>query len=278
MVERTRPRPISVDREKTCPFLLRVFVKPGSHHDIDRDFQLPDKLPIPNESQLYAWKDTTLRDICLQLLETNPTIKLSTNPKFSIRLIFLDTPREINSTNFARYKSQELGIIFSRDLSRDQSSGSIPGPSTRTLQEVQFMVGDYLDIALLPTHPTPTPNFSPTETRGFGIRGAAASANARNPPSTSSALDGPRWGRPTSSNTWGAPSSGPARWGNPSDRPRSSFDSVRGRSSFNGNLDRERFENRHHHNGNNRRRHSRSRSPSVSRRGGGRDYPRRGGR
>ncbi|KAH9816736.1 Sin3 associated polypeptide p18-domain-containing protein [Melampsora americana] len=275
MVERTRPRPAPVDREKTCPFLLRVFVKPGSYHDLDRDFQLPDKLPSTDESQLYAWKDTTLRDICLQIVETSPSVKLTSGAKFSIRLIFLDAPRDVSSTAVARYKSQELGTVFARDLSRDSTSGPAPGASARTLQELQFMVGDYLDIALLPTHPTPGTAFSPTESRmGFGIRGAA-SASARNTPN--SALDGPRWGRPTSSNTWGAPSSGPPRWGNSGDRVRTSFDSGRGRSSFNGHPDRERFETRHNH-GNNRRRHSRSRSPSVPRRGGGRDYSRRGGR
>lgn len=85
MVDRTRNQVAAVDREKvcvdhdlhtlldvffsvrhsieltldffyqTCPFLLRVFVKPGAHHEIDRDFQVPDRLPLPDESQLYAW-------------------------------------------------------------------------------------------------------------------------------------------------------------------------------------------------------------------------------
>ncbi|KAG0149511.1 hypothetical protein CROQUDRAFT_669200 [Cronartium quercuum f. sp. fusiforme G11] len=300
MLERTRNRPAPVDREKTCPFLLRVFVKPGSYHDIDREFQLPDRVPLPDESQLYAWKDTTLRDICLQLIENSPSVKLTPTIKFSIRQIFLDTRDSLSGPSayhasgdgpLARYRSQELGVIFARDLARESASGPAPGAAARTLQELQFMVGDFLDVALLPVHPPIGPAFASTDARiGFGIRGAASGMSR--PPSTA-LIDGPRWGRPGPSSGWGGAPSAQPRWGTAGDRRGSAFETTRSRggppptgpdarrwghnaTSYNGAGDRDRFESRSYRgtNGNSRRRgDSRSRSPSPRR--GGRQSPRR---
>lgn len=44
---------LKLDREKTCPFLLRVFVREGGHHP-DVDFSVT-KVPSNDEYQLYAW-------------------------------------------------------------------------------------------------------------------------------------------------------------------------------------------------------------------------------
>ncbi|GMP43102.1 hypothetical protein CsSME_00012602 [Camellia sinensis var. sinensis] len=50
-----------VDREKTCPLLLRVFTKIGGHHT-DSDFAVRGKEP-KDEVQIYTWKDATLREL-----------------------------------------------------------------------------------------------------------------------------------------------------------------------------------------------------------------------
>ncbi|KAF2311111.1 hypothetical protein GH714_019549 [Hevea brasiliensis] len=50
-----------VDREKTCPLLLRVFTKIGNHHSKE-DFAVRGKEP-KDEVQIYTWKDATLREL-----------------------------------------------------------------------------------------------------------------------------------------------------------------------------------------------------------------------
>jgi hypothetical protein len=49
-----------VDREKSCPFLIRVFYKVGSTHRVD-EFD-GDKRPA-EEVQVYSWFDANLREI-----------------------------------------------------------------------------------------------------------------------------------------------------------------------------------------------------------------------
>ncbi|KAF3790974.1 Histone deacetylase complex subunit [Nymphaea thermarum] len=56
-----RPRFEPVDREKTCPLLLRVFTKIGTHHTKE-DFAVRGKEP-KDEVQIYTWKDATLREL-----------------------------------------------------------------------------------------------------------------------------------------------------------------------------------------------------------------------
>ncbi|OAY84037.1 Histone deacetylase complex subunit SAP18, partial [Ananas comosus] len=56
-----RPRVEPVDREKTCPLLLRVFTKIGGHHP-NEDFAVRGKEP-KDEVQIYTWKDATLREL-----------------------------------------------------------------------------------------------------------------------------------------------------------------------------------------------------------------------
>lgn len=50
-----------VDRETTCPFLLRVFCKENSRHMLE-DF-IANKAPEQDELQIYTWPDATLREL-----------------------------------------------------------------------------------------------------------------------------------------------------------------------------------------------------------------------
>ncbi|KAL0621375.1 Histone deacetylase complex subunit SAP18 [Plecturocebus cupreus] len=50
-----------VDREKTCPLLLRVFTTNGRHHRMGRVF---GNVP-PSELQIYTWMDATLKELKL---------------------------------------------------------------------------------------------------------------------------------------------------------------------------------------------------------------------
>uniref|UniRef100_A0A8R7V8H9 Histone deacetylase complex subunit SAP18 n=1 Tax=Triticum urartu TaxID=4572 RepID=A0A8R7V8H9_TRIUA len=56
-----RPGPEPIDREKTCPLLLRVFTKVGGHH-LDEEFSKRGKEP-KDEVQIYTWMDATLPEL-----------------------------------------------------------------------------------------------------------------------------------------------------------------------------------------------------------------------
>ncbi|KAI9627985.1 hypothetical protein H4Q26_018262 [Puccinia striiformis f. sp. tritici PST-130] len=90
--------------------------------------------------------------------------------KFSIRLVYLDTPRDLSTSShnapLARYKSQDLGSIFCRDLAPPPSAG-ISAPSE-------------------------------TGRAGFGIRGAARGFANVAPTS-----EAPSWGRSGAAPRWG---------------------------------------------------------------------------
>nr|XP_031834043.1 histone deacetylase complex subunit SAP18 isoform X2 [Nomia melanderi] len=58
-----------IDREKTCPLLLRVFCNTGRHHNIMEYSR--GNVPS-NELQIYTWMDATLREITGLVKEVNP--------------------------------------------------------------------------------------------------------------------------------------------------------------------------------------------------------------
>ncbi|KAJ3125362.1 hypothetical protein HK101_005940, partial [Irineochytrium annulatum] len=68
-VRRGKPK-IVVDREKTCPFLVRVFCKFGSHHSLS-EYDV-GKQPTADEMQIHTWKDATLRELATLLAQIHP--------------------------------------------------------------------------------------------------------------------------------------------------------------------------------------------------------------
>ncbi|BGP18762.1 hypothetical protein JCM10213_004279 [Rhodosporidiobolus nylandii] len=149
------PRLPKVDREKTCPSLLRVFVKTGVHHQ-DSEFSTTH-LPTQDEHQLYTWRDTTLREILLLLRDASPPLRTSPLARYSLRLVFWDA-------DSARFQSSDLAVIAAKDLlaTGPNAPGARAGPGVytnprldRTLAEAKFVVGDYLDVAFLGVAPPP---------------------------------------------------------------------------------------------------------------------------
>ncbi|KAH7491582.1 hypothetical protein PRIC1_003009 [Phytophthora ramorum] len=73
--------PETIDREKHCPFLLRVFFSKGAHNRADAFEALDDK-PIANELHIYTWPDATLRELADLVQDSNadaqkPNMRLS---------------------------------------------------------------------------------------------------------------------------------------------------------------------------------------------------------
>ncbi|KAK7274649.1 hypothetical protein RIF29_15745 [Crotalaria pallida] len=125
---RTRTDP--VDREKTCPLLLRVFTKSGSHHSPE-EFAVRGKEP-KDEVQIYTWKDATLRELTDLVKEVAPSARRR-NAKLSFAFVFPDKN--------GRFKVQEVGKTLSFGTGRLDDG--------KALADLNFEIGDYLDVAIL---------------------------------------------------------------------------------------------------------------------------------
>uniref|UniRef100_A0A6N2JXR9 Histone deacetylase complex subunit SAP18 n=1 Tax=Salix viminalis TaxID=40686 RepID=A0A6N2JXR9_SALVM len=118
-----------IDREKTCPLLLRVFTKIGSHHKPE-DFAVRGKEP-KDEVQIYTWKDATLRELTDLVKEVAPEARRR-NAKLSFAFVYPD----------------KNGRFVLRVVGMTHSSGRRPD-DLKALAELNFQIGDYLDVAIM---------------------------------------------------------------------------------------------------------------------------------
>ncbi|KAF9068705.1 Sin3 associated polypeptide p18-domain-containing protein [Rhodocollybia butyracea] len=176
----------AVSRDKTAPFLIRTFVKIGSFHRLSL-FE-DGTLPTTDEQQLFTWKDATLREVLTTLRNTAPHVPEYRHPlaRFSFRTVYAD------SGNKGRFSQKELGMVYSRDILGEP--GTLTAVASRiveendenreptdrekeerTLDELRFVPGDYLLLAvLLPKNVTMGSDLS--------IKGSASAAATQNGP------------------------------------------------------------------------------------------------
>ncbi|KAL0351837.1 UNVERIFIED_CONTAM: Histone deacetylase complex subunit SAP18 [Sesamum calycinum] len=145
------PRLEPVDREKTCPLLLRVFTKVGSHHS-DEDFAVRGKEP-KDEVQIYTWMDATLRELTDLVKEVAPEARremLFCPLLLSILINVVVLWLERCNSNYMIFDLADpprcllkVGRTFSYPNGRRPDSGS------KALGDLSFQIGDYLDVAIL---------------------------------------------------------------------------------------------------------------------------------
>ncbi|CAN6485175.1 unnamed protein product [Victoria cruziana] len=126
-----RPRFEPIDREKTCPLLLRVFTKIGTHHTKE-DFAVRGKEP-KDEVQIYTWKDATLRELTDLVKEVAPAARRR-DAKLSFAFVYPD--------KHGRFVVTQVGMTHSYGNGRRLDDG-------KSLAELKFQIGDYLDVAIL---------------------------------------------------------------------------------------------------------------------------------
>ncbi|KAG6781000.1 hypothetical protein POTOM_013880 [Populus tomentosa] len=114
---------------QTCPLLLRVFTKIGSHHKPE-DFAVRGKEP-KDEVQIYTWKDATLRELTDLVKEVAPEARRR-NAKLSFAFVYPD----------------KHGRFVLRVVGMTHSSGRRPD-DLKALAELNFQIGDYLDVAIM---------------------------------------------------------------------------------------------------------------------------------
>nr|CAG4651461.1 EOG090X0HU3 [Simocephalus serrulatus]SVE94601.1 EOG090X0HU3 [Simocephalus serrulatus] len=129
-VEENRDNEKSVDREKTCPLLLRVFCAMGRHHSLS-DYA---RGSVPaSELQIYTWTDATLLELTGLVREVNYEARRR-GTRFSFAQIYPD-PRN------ACYSRRDMGSTISGERGPDD---------LKTLKQCRFTIGDYIDIAITP--------------------------------------------------------------------------------------------------------------------------------
>eukprot|EP00475_Leptophrys_vorax_P003640 TRINITY_DN12140_c0_g1_i1.p1 TRINITY_DN12140_c0_g1~~TRINITY_DN12140_c0_g1_i1.p1 ORF type:complete len:161 (-),score=1.96 TRINITY_DN12140_c0_g1_i1:415-861(-) len=123
-------QPIVVDREKTCPLLLRVFTKHGAHHALD-EFSVRGEEPKA-EVQMYTWKDATLRELTDLLKEVAPEARRR-DARLSFAFIYPNRQ--------GRNVMKQAGITYATARRRTPDD-------EKTLHELGFQTGDFLDVAI----------------------------------------------------------------------------------------------------------------------------------
>ncbi|KAL8620933.1 Histone deacetylase complex subunit SAP18 [Nucella lapillus] len=130
VVEDGRENEKPIDREKTCPLLLRVFCSMGRHHSL---MEYARGNTPTNELQIYTWMDATLKELTSLVKEVNPDARRK-GTFFDFAIVYPD-PR--NPT----YRLRDIGTTCSGHKTADD---------TVTLASKKFNIGDYLDIAIAP--------------------------------------------------------------------------------------------------------------------------------
>ncbi|TXG51018.1 hypothetical protein EZV62_023542 [Acer yangbiense] len=151
-----RPRAEPVDREKTCPLLLRVFTKIESHHTPE-DFAVRGKEP-KDEVQIYTWKDATLRELTDLVKEVAPEARRR-NAKLSFAFVYPDKRGRFvlrQSSALVQLKSYVTVSCGKKQIRCNSGVGMTHSygngrrlDDSRALAELNFEIGDYLDVAIL---------------------------------------------------------------------------------------------------------------------------------
>ncbi|KAJ3211113.1 Histone deacetylase complex subunit sap18 [Dinochytrium kinnereticum] len=175
-----RNKKIQIDREKTCPFLVRVFCKIGGYRHVEE--YSTGKLPTADEVQIHTWKDATLRELTSLLSQTHPEAA-SASSRISFRAAYQDVTRG------GVYHLRDLGTVTNHRRSLEED---------KTLDEARFVIGDYIDVAII-DEPKSHGGFNNSrEEEGGGrfgpLRGNGPPAGARHHP----------YGRPTSGRSGGS--------------------------------------------------------------------------
>ncbi|KAH0611222.1 uncharacterized protein H6S33_011649 [Morchella sextelata] len=127
--------PIKVDRKTTTPFLLKLFYRQGGFHRLD-DFRARSQ---PNSYvTIYTWRDCTLSELSMLLSSTLPAM-CPPRSRVGFRLIYADT-----RYGSARYTSKDLGAVV------PGGDAALDNVGRKTLSEVAFVVGDWIDVAVYP--------------------------------------------------------------------------------------------------------------------------------
>eukprot|EP00741_Cyanophora_paradoxa_P003075 tig00000663_g2984.t1 len=134
-----------IDREKVCPLLLRVFPVSGKHHRVE-EYANRNSLPA-DELQIYTWMDATLRELTDLIKEVNETARRR-DAELSFAFVYPDR----SGKNVLR----EVGLTHATRKGQDDF---------KTLADLHFQIGDYLDVAVIVREVREGPRDGPRDPR-----------------------------------------------------------------------------------------------------------------
>lgn len=117
-----------IDREKTCPLLLRVFCNLNGRHNTKSEYirGAPD-----NELQIYTWLDASLKELTRLITEVYPEAKVK-GTTFSFGVAW-------PNPHARTYGFKEIGKTTMGTKGNDDAA---------TLKSKKFVIGDFLDVAI----------------------------------------------------------------------------------------------------------------------------------
>ncbi|KAJ9270009.1 Sin3 associated polypeptide p18-domain-containing protein [Paecilomyces variotii] len=164
MAARDAPKP-TIDRQSTTPFHLKLFYRQNAFHHLS-DFPITSPPPLPPHLQIYTWQSCTLRELSQLLTSAIPSLlpDPAVGTRLSFRLIYPDTrgAATMGGDVRGRFLSKDIGsvVVAPRgDSEEDAANGHRPSAAgiklegddaDKTLQEIRFVIGDYIDCAILP--------------------------------------------------------------------------------------------------------------------------------
>ena len=118
-----------VDREKICPFLLRIFYKINSYNSLNL-FKEP---PFPSELNIYTWEDADLEELAKFINLAFQNTVLGSYDYYKFSRIFYDAKGTL--------LRDEIGCVVINN-----KSSKLNINNNKTLKEIGFQIGDYFDI------------------------------------------------------------------------------------------------------------------------------------
>eukprot|EP00124_Ichthyophonus_hoferi_P003981 Ihof_evm3s390 gene=Ihof_evmTU3s390 len=119
-----KPKP-EIDRETTCPLLLRMFCKVGAHHTVE-EFQ-NGKTPKDDELTMHTWLDATFKELMNLVREVTDEAK-PRGTRFEFSVVY---PTQKGTTVM-----KEVGVI---------TVGQKNDVEKVCLGMTRFKIGDYID-------------------------------------------------------------------------------------------------------------------------------------
>ncbi|CAM9359185.1 unnamed protein product, partial [Choristocarpus tenellus] len=114
---------------QVCPLLLRCFWRPNQHHRAEEFGGMGGPLP-KDELQIYTWPDATMREIATLIQDVVPMARRRT-ARLSFAFVYPDSQ--------GRNAVKEVASVGSARSGPDDN---------RTLRDLKFQTGDYLDLAI----------------------------------------------------------------------------------------------------------------------------------
>ncbi|KAK9244309.1 Sin3 associated polypeptide p18-domain-containing protein [Lipomyces tetrasporus] len=144
-----------VDRQKVPPFMVRLFFRRNLFHRMET-FLPPVSIPTSEELQMYTWFNGTLSEI---LAVFSSVVPEASSSRCTFRHVFQDPKNNLPSLMF-----KDIAVYTpSKGRSWTDMAGNTLDESVITLHDLQFRIGDYIDVNITsPDAPPPPPPPPPT--------------------------------------------------------------------------------------------------------------------